>query len=113
MPQPIDTAPKDGTRILGLDRSGWREMWFKRSDIYEGESWRDHFDSKPEPTHWVPIPAGNGIVDRDNYTTAEEETSAYCDASMFLYCAALQSLTLPSGFGAAITTAMNKFQVDE
>jgi hypothetical protein len=55
MPRPIDTAPKDGTRILGHDRSGWREMWWKE-DLYEGSFWQDEFDSEPEPTHWLPLP---------------------------------------------------------
>ena len=51
----IDTAPRDGTHILGKD-GFWREMWLVR-DQYEGEFWRDEFDSEPEPTHWAPLPA--------------------------------------------------------
>lgn len=50
----IDTAPRDGTHILGKD-GFWREMWLVR-DQYEGEFWRDEFDSEPEPTHWAPLP---------------------------------------------------------
>ena len=69
MLQPIDTAPRDGTCILGLDRSGWREMWWKE-DLYEGAFWQDHFDSEPSPTHWAELPAGNGIVARDDYDNA-------------------------------------------
>ena len=69
MPQPIDTAPRDGTRILGLDRAGWREMWWKQ-DLYEGAFWQDHFDSEPEPTCWVAVPTGNSIVARDDYDNA-------------------------------------------
>jgi hypothetical protein len=53
--QPISTAPRDGTHIIGLDRFGAREMWFKR-DTYEGEFWMDEGDSEPDPSHWVPMP---------------------------------------------------------
>ena len=53
--QLIDFAPKDGTRILGHDRQGWREMWWKQ-DLYEGAFWQDEFDSEPDPTIWAPLP---------------------------------------------------------
>ena len=53
--EPIITAPRDGTRILGRDRRGWREMWWK-VDQYEGAFWQDEFDSEPDPMHWVPLP---------------------------------------------------------
>lgn len=54
-PRPIESAPKDGTVILGHDRNGWREMWWNE-DMYEGDCWRDHADSEPNPTHWLPLP---------------------------------------------------------
>lgn len=61
--QPIDTAPKDGTRVdvfspLGLGRT---------TDAYyrDGVWWVDVFiddyaepnSISPEPTHWMPLPA--------------------------------------------------------
>lgn len=51
----IDFAPKDGTHILGRDRHGWREMWWK-IDAREGAHWQDEFDSEPDPYVWVPLP---------------------------------------------------------
>lgn len=53
--QPIETAKKDGTHIIGLTQFGAREIWWHR-DFYEGEFWQDEGDSEPEPTHWVPMP---------------------------------------------------------
>lgn len=55
----IDSAPRDGTHILGKD-GFWREMWLVR-DQYEGEFWRDEFDSEPEPTHWAPLPDAEAV----------------------------------------------------
>jgi hypothetical protein len=52
---PIETAPKDGTHVIGLTQFGAREIWWHQ-DSYEGEFWQDEGDSEPEPTHWVPMP---------------------------------------------------------
>lgn len=54
--QPIATAPKDGTRILAVDRNGWREMWWTTNGQDYADYWQDHYDSEPEPTHWCPLP---------------------------------------------------------
>jgi len=54
-PMPIETAPRNGRRILGYDRFGWREMWFVQ-DQYEGDFWQDEGDSEPNPSHWIPVP---------------------------------------------------------
>lgn len=59
--QPIETAPRDGSVILGMDHAGWREMWFVR-DPYEGEFWRDHFDSEPAPTLWTELPGRDRLL---------------------------------------------------
>jgi hypothetical protein len=54
--QPIETAPKDGTRILGF-RSGWAEaigVAFWRCDW---EEWRSvPGDYSWNLTHWMPLP---------------------------------------------------------
>ena len=54
--KPIETAPKDGTRIVAkCHKGGWCEMWWKK-DLYEGEFWHDEHDSEPDPTHWIDMP---------------------------------------------------------
>lgn len=54
--QPIATAPKDGTLILGLDHRGWREMWWVIGGQDYADYWQDNYDSEPEPTHWCQLP---------------------------------------------------------
>lgn len=57
--QPIDTAPKDGTKILTCALQSYPDSinvcWWK-SDWFEGEFWQDDRDSEPAPTHWLPLP---------------------------------------------------------
>lgn len=58
----MDSAPKDGRKMLGLigeDEVG--TIWWHR-DAYEGEWWMDEADSEPEPTHWMPLPSAPGSV---------------------------------------------------
>ena len=59
--QPIETAPRDGTQILGS--WGWsdynKEHVCDRTYYADGE-WRDPDDSDypfSAPTHWMPLPA--------------------------------------------------------
>lgn len=54
--QPIKTAPRDGTLILGMDSAGWREMWWVTHGQDYASYWNDQYDSEPEPTHWCPLP---------------------------------------------------------
>jgi hypothetical protein len=62
--QPIDTAPKDGTEILGYwhkPRSYWRTefiTWRLKSFWNEQgtEAWFDRNDEPFPATHWHPLP---------------------------------------------------------
>lgn len=54
---PIETAPKDGTHVLGYERgSAIREMWFEVCGIDYGQYWTDDIDSEPDPWCWMPLP---------------------------------------------------------
>lgn len=63
--QSIETAPKDGTLILGLrGLLAQRTQWGKTSHVplYGWCFVRDHEDEDPdydlwEPHHWMPLPA--------------------------------------------------------
>lgn len=62
--QPIETAPKDGTRFLGL-HDGWHEFFHWQDGANEHTKgwptgWRTTFTVYREgtgPTHWMPLPA--------------------------------------------------------
>lgn len=67
--QPIETAPKDGTRIIGWNGDVVTEMgWVGRADDdghvgwCQAEFWDGgllyemHNQMEPEPTHWMPLP---------------------------------------------------------
>lgn len=54
--QPISTAPKDGTLILGMDHNGWREMWWVTNGTDYADYWQDNQDSEPNPEFWCPLP---------------------------------------------------------
>ena len=51
--QPIETAPKDGTTVLGYEH-GWRgtiRYWSGRKN-----GWVDEIDQYCSPSHWMPLP---------------------------------------------------------
>lgn len=55
--KPIQTAPKDGTEILGFDQ-GWFPMeWNSSKQRWElaGCCWADE-TTRCQPTHWMPMP---------------------------------------------------------
>jgi hypothetical protein len=59
--QPIETAPKDGTRVLvfeatyGMAVAAWDSywQWVERGADYATEVWGN---GTIEPTHWMPLP---------------------------------------------------------
>lgn len=53
-PQPIATAPRNGSDILGWfpDGSGWLVVWWQP----KAKNWSDGYSALPEPTHWLPLP---------------------------------------------------------
>lgn len=54
--QPIETAPKDGTRIIALEDDEVFVADYYRADGDEG--WWDSFNHFPaQPTHWITLPA--------------------------------------------------------
>ena len=56
--QPIETAPKDGTRFMAYERSDESEFylcWWEE-DFPEWQGWQNVWDSEPEPTHWTRRP---------------------------------------------------------
>lgn len=64
--QPIETAPKDGTEVLGY----WPRAVACSPDAYDvvrwhGGEWRDRFDDDSKfsaPSHWMPLPAPPAIT---------------------------------------------------
>ena len=84
--QPIETAPKDGTEIIGCSVNKWgddnvtlygpwtmafsRDMWRSSWDGSEVLSYMSDFGSQykeldSDPTHWMPLPStpkpGSGL----------------------------------------------------
>jgi hypothetical protein len=60
--QPIETIPRDGTKILGTDGHDWAAIsfyWYDADEdkIYYSLHHGDYVSSPPEFTHWRPLPA--------------------------------------------------------
>jgi hypothetical protein len=60
--QPIETAPKDGTRLLVWANNLWREpaiAYWSRSGPLNPPCWvggHCHVGHIDQPTHWMPLP---------------------------------------------------------
>ena len=50
--QPIETAPKDGTRVLVVEDGEYHVAWWRQGWTRAG----DDYDIAMEPTHWQPLP---------------------------------------------------------
>ena len=56
--QPIETAPKDGTSILGYWLGGQHDCAIHATKFIRGRWWATNEDfPQREPTHWQPLPA--------------------------------------------------------
>lgn len=51
--QPIETAPKDGTEILGLDARFKAVYWIVK---WDGKCFDDAENFAPQISHWMPLP---------------------------------------------------------
>ncbi|CAN7173600.1 hypothetical protein [Brevundimonas sp. LjRoot202] len=53
--RPIETAPRDGSKVIGQAASGdvYRMWWH---EFEEGCDWQDDADSEVRPLHWMPLP---------------------------------------------------------
>lgn len=61
--QPIETAPKDGTKVDLWDRAGfrwanchWGCHYFENGRPVGPATWGRGSPDGPQPTHWMPIP---------------------------------------------------------
>ena len=59
--QPIETAPKDGARVLLCASGGavWMGHWIGRSGAHVINGWTrfNCVDIDWNPTHWMPLPS--------------------------------------------------------
>ena len=53
--QPIETAPKDGTELLLLDKADqpWIGFWNRRTSMWDDGDFRDNLKGL---TNWMPLP---------------------------------------------------------
>lgn len=77
--QPIETAPKDGHRLLGYTDE-WRLPFPIRWDVRRlGGAWiMDNGSVKSQPTHWMPMP--DPPTDQDaTRTSSDKGASTLCE----------------------------------
>lgn len=81
---PIETAPKDGSEIIGIHFRQWEGMsptvYGPWTIAFRGKTWRSSWDGSEvvnymsdfgieykepdcEPTHWMPMPAPPALTD--------------------------------------------------
>ena len=71
--QPIETAPKDGTHVLGYGPMDDGTYWMEDLYWYESmEAWPITFmHGHGEPTHWMPLPEPPESESRDEHTSQQ------------------------------------------
>jgi hypothetical protein len=55
--QPIETAPKDGTPVLGFMPKYYQGKGGQSVILWFGNDWSDMRAHSCEPSHWMPLPA--------------------------------------------------------
>lgn len=56
---PIETAPKDGTRVITNGGDGYKHPVVIQSVFDDGwwpDAWESDLDEPMNPTHWMPLP---------------------------------------------------------
>ena len=54
--QPIETAPKDGKRVLVTDGFEVCDAYFRSGEWWQYECGDDWYSVSINPTHWMPLP---------------------------------------------------------
>jgi Lar family restriction alleviation protein len=56
--QPIETAPRDGTQILGWDGDARQIVWWCEGGRWISDKLQEyHLGEREDPTHWQPLPS--------------------------------------------------------
>ncbi|CAB3654448.1 hypothetical protein LMG26685_02925 [Achromobacter mucicolens] len=73
--KPIESAPKDGTGILGYWNDGrLHDCNFRAVKFHRGAWWETNEDYKVrQPTHWMPLPAAPGTPPSSAQDDAKDE----------------------------------------
>ena len=63
--QPIETAPRDGTKILCLERCGDMQVdWWNLNGCTD-RFWKEHGDQRFRYTHWMPLPEPPAALNKE------------------------------------------------
>ena len=52
----IESAPRDGTRVLGYGPHKWRGCYIDEIHVFKGRWTIEWMDGYGAPTHWMPLP---------------------------------------------------------